>query len=81
MLDLSNQLGCMLQLLYSRLMTLQSLLDHLACFAFTVCNFFKLSSILLFLLKKLLIVLAGLLCLGDQLLNNLLTLVDLAGNV
>ncbi|MNR56865.1 hypothetical protein D3C85_1775310 [compost metagenome] len=62
-------------------MTLQGLLDHLAGFAFTVCQLFKLSDILLFLLKKLLIVLAGLLCLGDQLLNNLLALVDLAGNV
>lgn len=71
----------MLQLLYSCLMTLQGLLDHLAGFAFTVCQFFKLSDILLFLLKKLLIVLAGLLCLGDQLLNNLFTLADLAGNV
>ncbi|MNG28447.1 hypothetical protein D3C84_1137070 [compost metagenome] len=71
----------MLQLLYSRLMTLQGLLDYLAGFAFTVCQFFKLSNILLFLLKKLLIVLAGLLSLGDQLLNNLFTLADLAGNV
>ncbi|MNN70464.1 hypothetical protein D3C81_1863160 [compost metagenome] len=81
LLKLSTDLGDLLQLLHSFLMALQSLLDHLTCLMLALCQFLQFGGVLLFLLKELLVILAGLLRLGYQLLDDLFTLVDLAENV
>lgn len=78
---MSQRLGYLLQLLDSGVVSLKSTLNDLGCFMLTLSKFFQSNSILLFLLKHLLISLAGLLGLADKLLDDLLTLVDLAGDI
>ncbi|WP_244157721.1 hypothetical protein [Paenibacillus typhae] len=78
---MSQGLSNLLQLLDSGTVTLQRLLDHLACFVLALSQFLQFGRVLLLLLEKLLVVLAGLLSLGDKLLNNGFTLVDLAGKI
>ncbi|MNP41135.1 hypothetical protein D3C76_1348190 [compost metagenome] len=81
LLQLSQGLSYLLQLLYGGRMTLQCLLDYLACFVLTLSQFLQFGRVLLLLLEKLLVVLAGLLGLGDKLLNDGFTLADLAGKI
>ncbi len=81
LLQLSQGLSNLLQLLDSGTVTLQRLLDHLASFVLALSQFLQFGRVLLLLLEKLLVVLAGLLSLGDKLLNNGFTLVDLAGKI
>lgn len=73
-LHLSANLGYLLQLLDCRLMSLQSGLNDLRCLLLTSRKLFKTLRVLLLLLEKHVIILAGLLRLVYQLLNHLLAL-------
>lgn len=77
LLRLMAQAGNLLQLLNRRLMALQRRLNHLSGSLFPGRQFLKTLGVLLLLLQKLLVVLAGLVRLVDQLLDDLLALVNL----
>lgn len=81
LLQLSQGLSNLLQLLDSGIMALQCMLDDLGCLVLTLSQFFQFHRILLLLLEKLLVILAGLLGLGDKLLDNLFALIDLVGKI
>lgn len=72
LLQLAAYLRNMLHLLHSCLMALQRRLDHLSRLTLTLCQYFQLLRVLLFLLKHLLVHLASLLRLLHQLLYRLL---------
>ncbi|MEC0182353.1 hypothetical protein P4H61_12765 [Paenibacillus peoriae] len=75
--QLTAQLNDLLALLYGLLVVLDGSLDHLSCITFTLHQVFKTRRILLLLLQQLLIHGSSLLCLLDQLLHNLFTLMKL----
>lgn len=81
LLKLSKRLCNLLQLLNGCVMALQRILNNLTRLVLTLGQFFQSYRILLLLLEKLLIILAGLLCLAHKLLNDLLAMTDLAGKV
>ncbi|WP_054939154.1 hypothetical protein [Paenibacillus ihuae] len=81
LLQLSQRLGYLLQLLNGSVVALQCMLNDLGGLVLTLSQFFQFHGILLLLLEKLLVILAGLLSLGDKLLDNLLALIDLAGKI
>ncbi len=81
LLQLSQRLSYLLQLLNGSVVALQRVLYNLAGLVLTLSQFFQFHGILLLLLEKMLIILAGLLSLGDKLLDNLLALIDLAGKI
>lgn len=81
LLQLSQRLGYLLQLLNGSVVALERMLNDLAGLVLTLSQFFQFHGILLLLLEKLLVILAGLLSLGDKLLDNLLALIDLAGKI
>lgn len=74
--DLSAQLGHVLELLNSGLVTLHSDLNRLCRSMLALRQFLKPLRVLLFLLKKHLVVMAGLLSLVDQLLDDLFALLQ-----
>jgi hypothetical protein len=80
LLDLTQVLGHLLHLLDGCLMTLQCGLDRLSGTLLLLSDFLQRSCVLLLLLQQLLVHLRGLLRLGDELADQLLALVDLAGN-
>lgn len=81
LLKLSKRLCNLLQLLNGCVMALQRILNNLTRLVLTLGQFFQSYRILLLLLEKLLIILAGLLCLAHKLLNDLFAMTDLAGKV
>lgn len=81
LLNGSNGLRDLLQLLHRCLVALQRLLDHLNGFAVVLAKLLQLGRILLLLLKQLLIILGSLLSLCHKLLHDLLAFSDLCGCV
>lgn len=81
MLQLSTDLGDLLKLLHRYLMAVQCSLDRLYGFMFTLRQFFQAHSVLLLLLQHLAVHLARLLRLTHHLLDDLLTLADLAAHI
>ncbi|MFC4601665.1 hypothetical protein ACFO3S_25735 [Cohnella hongkongensis] len=76
LLDLPAQVGYLIQLLNRGLVPLQRGLNRLGGSLLPLGNLFQTLRVLLLLLKKHLVILAGLLRLMDQLLNDLLALVQ-----
>lgn len=81
LLQLSADLGDLLKLLQCYLMAVQCSLDRLYGFMFTLRQFFQTHGVLLLLLQHLAVHLARLFCLTHHLLDDLLTLVDLAAHI
>lgn len=80
LLDLAAYLGYLLHLLNGGLMAMQSILDHLGRALFFMRDFLKRSCVLLLLLEQLLVHLGSLLRLVHELADQLLAMIDLAGD-